>query len=576
MANEILTCFGINSGNLGKEYSIVRQVNTEESLIKFDEEAIQKLYKINFDGSLNKCENIVSNHQYFIMHNGKILEINSQQYLLNESLVNLHVYQSTLYALFRDFLIIYKLPDFEEFLKISTDANSNTITVRNFGDLVYISSPNQILRIESLNFTKRVQFAEEILAIDPIFDSDSQVCISTSTPSILVYNFQNTSICFEFPIEYRVNSIFSINENVVFLYSQDRNLLASLGLKEKQVTYTVVFNSKVPKQIKFCEETEQLIILNKNSGKLLIFSLDEEARISKSVVFGLKKPVEKFFHLILENSLPDQAIYAGNSMHRFFMFTEDGVEVANIEVASTKILNYKYGEEFSGLDVKDDYVFVPEKIVREEPRVKFEVFENKNTEDVAKSLENCIKAELSSDKVENLVSLIAFKLEELLPSTIKSTFLHAYPTISKGVSDAVSSSLPQLQNSLISGIRELKMLQDEMTEVLQNLMQSDKLIKQVTLSRLIIEKKFEDIKILIRTNEIQDLIPELSPDELFDLGHILFEFSLAGIENISPILEQVCNKVSPESEKFTEFFIKVSNTSLAELRSSQLILESKF
>lgn len=581
MANEVLACFGVNIENLGKEFSVVCGVNCEEPLIKFDEGTIQRLFKLKSDGSLAKYDGLTANHQYSIVFSGCNIQINSSLHILTEPIIDLQVYQSTLYVLYKGFLVIYKLPDFEEYIRYATDDTSSSILVRNFGDLVYIKSSNQILRIESLNFTKIIKTLDEILAIDSIFDSDSLICISCSKPpTIKIFDFQTSQLLLEYPSEYQINSIFSVNENVLFLYSEERNLLASFNLKKKQITYTVVFNSKVQKQVKFCEETEQLIILNKNSGKLLVFSLDEEGRITKSVVFGLNTPIEKFFHLILENELPDQAIYAGNCMHKFWMFTKQSIEVVHIEVINTKTLNFRYGEEYTGLVVKDDYEVIPEKLKIPEPPIEnFEVIDNKVSINMAEAIENCIKAELSTDKVNALVSQIAFKLDELLPSVIQNSFSQAYPSIFKGISDAISSSLPSIENSLKLGLNEFKVLQDQITQVLRELVPVEK-PQTVALSKpfgqLVKEKRLEEIQVLIKNKKAEDLVSALNMEEKFALGHILFDLSMSGVEGLSSVLELVCKEVSSESESFTEFYIKVSNTSLQQLRGSQMILESKF
>ena len=541
----------------------------------------------------------------------------------------MQAYQSTLYILQDSLVSIYKLPQIKVFKTYPVPSLSTSIKVRNFGDLVYIQSPNSILRIDSLNYTHTQNFTEQISAIESIFGSDSQICVCFTTKELKIIDFCTSEISTTFKTPEKIDQVFSVSEKVIFLYSL--NTLFSFSCENEEITYSIIFNSRITKVIRYCEETEQFIILNKNYCKLFVLSLDEDARVSKFITFALKAPGFNFFHLVQANDMPDQALYEGNSLHKVWVVHEKEIAVYELEVVSTKTVGFRYGPGLEGLNLPASYLIgqVEEGGAQggflndEQVRLKF--FENSNESGFFESgtrgdsspvkvlqpgrnldsyspvkekienvdlklLEKCIKTELSSEKVNIITSQIAFKLEEILPESVKNAFNVAAPGIANNVREIVKSSIPDLKNLLTVGLNELKTLQIEIFSTLsalnytpnQNLLPEAKLGQVAaydsssTLKQIIESRDEETYKRFITEGSIKQMIIQTAPEDLFELGDIVFELSLQGSQPAAMILQLICENIPGNNSKFPSFYVKISNTSSSLIRESQIILEKKF
>jgi hypothetical protein len=207
-----------------------------------------------------------------------------------------------------------------------------------------------------------------------------------------------------------------------------------------------------------------------------------------------------------------------------------------------------------------------------------------------KLLEKCIKTELSSEKVNIITSQIAFKLEEILPESVKNAFNVAAPGIANNVREIVKSSIPDLKNLLTVGLNELKTLQIEIFSTLsalnytpnQNLLPEAKLGQVAaydscsTLKQIIESRDEETYKRFITEGSIKQMIIQTASEDLFELGDIVFELSLQGSQPAAMILQLICENIPGNNSKFPSFYVKISNTSSSLIRESQIILEKKF
>ena len=536
MANKIVNYFGINTENLSIETSTVCQFPLSKSPIqKFSEGLFQHYYKLKPIQSLFKYDLISSNNQYSIFSHCNKLFINGQIYSFESRIIDIQAYQSTLYLLQDSKISIFKLPSLKLFKSYQVPGQSTSIKVRNFGDLVYVQSSKSILRIDSLNYTHRQNFNEIITAIDSIFASDCQICIcfQSRLMKILDFSTSETSISFKTPA--KVDQVFAVSEKVIFLFSLDT--LYSFSCKHEVITYSIVFNTKILKVIKYCEETEQFIILNKNYCKLFLLSLDEEARLAKYVSFALNAPAYNFFHLVQANDVPDQALYEGNSLHRIWIVHEERVEVYELDVVSTKTTGFRYGPGLEGLDlVTGSGAGVGEGGNDENGKVaEFDL----------QPIEKYVKNELSSEKINLITSQITLKLEEIIPVCVQNTFSIAAPGIEKNVREIVQQSIPDLAQLLSQGLEDLKALQTQIFSGLSTLSQFQLNpnpnpdpnpvpvpSSSLTFKQLIESQDEETYKTLIIKNLIPHLISQTPADELIDLGEILFNLSLQGLSLI--------------------------------------------
>ena len=636
MASDIVSCFGINTQNLSKETSTVSTFPISKNpILKFDEGLIQQHYKLRPSSFLFKYDQVSSNYQYSIFSYSNTISINDQTHSFESPILDMQAYQSTLYILQDSLVSIYKLPQIKVFKTYTVPSLSSSIKVRNFGDLVYIQSPNSILRIDSLNYTHTQNFAEQITAIDSIFGSDSQICVCLITKELKIIDFCTSEISTSFKTPEKIDQIFSVSEKVIFLYSL--NTLYSFSCENEEITYSIVFNSRVTKVIRYCEETEQFIILNKNycnlfDCKLFVLSLDEDARVSKFITFALNAPGFNFFHLVQANDVPDQALYEGNSLHKLWIVHEKEIAVYELEVVSTKTVGFRYGPQLEGINLPASYLTgqVDEGAAKgsfvndEKARLKFfeipgesgifdsqmktdpspvKVFQPSQTiagylparekgESVdLKLIEKCIKTELSSEKVNIITSQIAFKLEEILPESVKNAFSQAAPGIANNVREIVRSSIPDLRSLLTVGLGELKTLQQEIFSALEALSYSpprqqpgpesrasvsSALDSSSTLKQIIESRDEDTYKRFIAEGSIKQMVIQTAPEELFELGDIVFELSLQGNQTAAAILQVICENIPGNNSKFPAFYVKISNTSSTLIRESQIILEKKF
>jgi hypothetical protein len=628
MASDIVNCFGVNLENLNKENSTVSVIPmNKDSRLKFDEGFVQRLFKLVPDHILKKQDLVATNYQYSIFSSANSVLINDQSFSLDSRIIDIQAYQNTLYVLHNEKVSIYKLPQMKIFKSYPVNPSSCSIKVRNFGDLVYIQSSMSILRIDSLNYVHTQSFSSALTAMDSVFGSDSQVCVCFETKELKIIDFCSSEVSLSFKTSDVVDQVFSVSEKVIFFYSSKSNTLASFSCENEEVSYVISFNSNVAKVFKYCEETEQFLFLNKNSCKFFVLSLDEDARVSKYVAFAVNRPVSNFFHMVIANDLPDQALYEGNSAHKVWMSHEDNIGVYSLDVVSTKTAGYRFGPANEPLSLDPSYlVGQSESSVNETLPVMTEnsrlhlfdlpsesVYNGRpSSHDQSPSkvyysqaspvrlrpespplsiqmIENCIKKELSSEKVNIITSQIAFKLEEILPDSLKSAFSIAAPSISTNIRELVQSSVPELKSTLAIGLEELKNLQREMFLTLESLKYSEnnsnihpdmtlvpKETEKITLKALVLSKDDEKFRKFLVSGEVSQMILETPPEDLFELGNILFDSSLAGSEAAAGILEMVCKCIPENSENFAAFYVRISNTGSMLLRESQKILEQKF
>ncbi|OMJ82250.1 hypothetical protein SteCoe_17092 [Stentor coeruleus] len=356
MANSYLEAFGITSCNLGLETSVVMPfVCDQDKPTKFCESYIQRVYKMTPQDTLSQSDRLICTSSYIVQYKGNRLFINNQsQYSLETSLIDLYLYYDTLYLLLPDRLFTLNIKSIKVESDLVLTQQFTSMKVKNFGSAVYLFNPFTIMKVEDLSKTIVREFQSKLESFDNIIDSDNLICVVDENGLLEVLDFEEEEPICSHECQCPVTEVFSISDSTILYYSNTRFLIAGYNFKEKQLKYTVFFNSKCPKQFHYCEETEQMLILNRNSSKFMILSFDESSFISKYLVLGLKTPARAFEHYIIENTLRNQSIYEGNSKHKIFTFNANNIEVYILEVLSTNTLHYRFGKEPQALCINED------------------------------------------------------------------------------------------------------------------------------------------------------------------------------------------------------------------------------
>lgn len=356
MANSFLEAFGITSSNLGLETSVVMPfVYDQEKPTKFCESYIQRVYKLTPQDTLGQSDRLVCSSSHIVQYKDNSLYINNQyQYPLNTSLIDLSLYTDTLYILLLDRLFTFNIETIQEQWNFRLTQQFTSMKIKNFGSTVYLFNPFTIMKVEDSSKTMVRNFQSKLISFDNIIDSYSLFCVVDENGLLEVLDFEEEEPICSHECQCLVTEVLSISDNTILYYSCERFLISGYNFKEKQLKYSVFFNSKCPKQIHFCEKTEQVLILNRNSTKFMVLSFDENSFISKYLVLGLKTPSKAFEHCILENTLRGQAIYEGDAKHKIFTLNNNNVEVYILEVLKTNTLHYRFGKEPDALYIYED------------------------------------------------------------------------------------------------------------------------------------------------------------------------------------------------------------------------------
>ena len=348
MSSPIFEALGINPDNLEIETSIVTLFECDtEKPTKICEGLIQNVYKLENQMSLGFCNHLIASSTHLIYAIGNELYLNSSllQVVLKSAIIDLALDQDVLYLLNRDSIIFYSIPDMNEIYSLKLTEAYKKIKISSFGTTIFLIGTNTITRIEDKTQVTQDKYEEEITSFENILDCYDLICMVFESKIIKIINYSHKKIVSEYESDIIINQICSVNDSVVIIYCQDRSTLVAFNFKERINLYSIVFNSKIPKKIIFCEETEQIIILNKNSCKFMILSLDDKAFVTKYITFGLKNNAKDIKHVVMENDIKHQPLYEGNSMHKFFVFHETTIDVYLLEVISTKTIGFRYGKE---------------------------------------------------------------------------------------------------------------------------------------------------------------------------------------------------------------------------------------
>lgn len=348
MSDPIFEAIGVNTKNFGLETSIVTSfISDSEKSSKFSEGLIQNVYKLENTMSLGNCDHLIASSVHLIYSIGNELYINSQapSIHLKSPIISLLLHQNTLFLLHRDYIFYYNIPQKSEVYSLKLTENYKSIKINPLRSIVFLISDQKILRIENATKVLLTEYPEKITTFDLIIDSYDLIFLVFSNKKLQVLNYTTGKITCEHESLFGFDNVISVNDSVLILYSIDKCALVGFDFREKKELYTIVFNSRLPKKILFTPETEQLIVVNQNSCKLMILSLDENAFVAKFVIFGLKNPAKNIKCTVLENTIKNQPIYEGNSKHQIYVFHESSVDLYAIEVISTKTVGFRYGKE---------------------------------------------------------------------------------------------------------------------------------------------------------------------------------------------------------------------------------------
>lgn len=506
------------------------------------------------------------------------------------------------------------------------------------GTTVFLISTSKILRIEDCSKVVITEYSEDITAMDLIINCYDLISLVICSKKLQVLNYSSKKIVFEMESQYNIDQVISVNDSTLVVYSQERSLISTYNFRDKSLLYTLIFNSKVPKLISFCEETEQLIILNKNSCKMMILSLDDKANVSKYIIFGLNNQVKDFKHTVLENTIKNQPVYEGNSKHQIYVFHEDSVDLYSLEVISTKTMGFRYGPEPEPLNLQDDNSSAEELSrvaarnidpVVEIPYIDQEIkqiiesgvpasrkFAGRHEESKSAStpvvfkkvgalvpqqeqrispprprihpdealsnLPEIISKLVSQDHISSVIYNSAQQMKKTLIETIETSAAEALKNVlSEPVREISSLKISPISQSLTAGLEQFSSMQLELHSLLSSISMQLGLAlpepKNESLAELVKKKDLVKIQKKLRTVTVQEIMDEEQPqDYWFELGYSIIEIGESGDIMGINALEAICYRLAPESQRFGEFYFRITKNNVGAFTKSIEILESKF
>jgi hypothetical protein len=541
MSNPIFEALGINPKNFSIESSSVQVFEIDpEKPSKLDEGSIQSLYKLVSEDFIPDSDHIACSSLYLVRAKGNQIFVNSSEGLTVDSdITEARIHSQTLYILYKTTITLYSLPKMATTYSFDlTEEVYKSIKIDSLGKNFFLVGSKKILRFEERSKVLPIDFESDIACMDLIIDSNDEFCVLLDQKKIQVASYNNKLVS-EYESDVKVDKICSINGYNIILYSSELFMILVYGYKKKSVLYSIAFNSKLVKNIKYCEETEQIILYNENSYKLIILSLDDYGVVSKYAVFGLKYPVKNMVHVVIENNIRHQPLYEGNSKHRFYVFHEKNIEIYSLDVISTKTVGFVYGTEPFPLEICDDLEFSRDdqsigngNALKNEPGLKHqpglfvksvikeekkEIFYEKhpepkyNNENPAKYIKDIpkinelnlrpkeniqkipetsieticqsIKNEVSLEKISNIIVSATQSLKPGLKEAITcNTKSLISEVLSSPIQEISSKSLNPLEGSIKAGLVQINELQHELKDLLTKISSDMSIIPSVASS----------------------------------------------------------------------------------------------
>ena len=573
MSFPIFEALGIQSKNLSIETSVVSTLEPSKQT-KLDEGLIQKLYKIESEGFIENCSNLIATSLHIIFTKENSLFIDSAEVLaLKSEVLDLALNQETLYILYKNSIVLFNIASMSEVFAYELLDPYNKIKINSYGSFFFVIGNNKILKAEE-NKLLNLNIFEVITGFDLVVDCDELICAVFDSKKLQVINHNSHKVVCEYISELNIDQVCSVSDSILIIYCSSQFSIHAYNFKEKEIIYSILFNSKIEKQFLYCAETEQLVVFNKNSSKLLILSLDDEACVTKFALFGLKNPIKDLKHTVIENNLRNQPLYEGNSKHKFFIFHENIINIYSLEVISTKTAGFRYGKEPFSLVLNDDQDLnnplpVKEKEQRAEAFVigksyakdeKLEIFQKKanfiekkanfieKKEKFIEKKENFIekkveiedknerKYEKKDEKVANISDYIeALKStisEEKISKVIQSATQKFHPKLKQTleldtkasinsilscpIQEIVKKNFEPLESSISLGIDRIFTMQNELSTLLNNI-SSSLFIKNEVFDAKLSEESLQDIVKNKNKTALKRKIDLLGFDEVLNL-----------------------------------------------------------
>ena len=142
-----------------------------------------------------------------------------------------------------------------------------------------------------------------------------------------------------------------INNDNIIIYNQIHCCLTFMDYK-MTILYKILFNYayNTIRKFLYCDAAKQLIMMNRDARKLILFTINKNSEILSYSSFGFRNSILNFKYAFIKNSIPDFLDDEGNSKYLLCIKSKDSVQFYQIPVKDTKFIG---DQDTRKLNIKD-------------------------------------------------------------------------------------------------------------------------------------------------------------------------------------------------------------------------------
>lgn len=265
--------------------------NQAEKTLFFFEPKLLDMEKLEGFHTLDRCDNIAISPQFTIIVVGFTVHIigTNRKLDITELVEDLAIIGNTINILFKSSLQTFEINNFSCIRKIDFSHSFKKIK-HNKSNFALVSN-TQICVFEGDSQCDFSFNSESSVTDFEYFPGASEnYLLGLNRTKLCAYSL-NREPFWIFTWTEKFHRLCIISKNIVILYNQEKSNLTCIGIKENQAMYRMEFSSKLQKELSFCEDTGELVVMNKQAKSMFFFSFDGNWRICGCASFGVNATV---------------------------------------------------------------------------------------------------------------------------------------------------------------------------------------------------------------------------------------------------------------------------------------------